>query len=165
METQMMQEYNKGPRELTSVPNYKLFTYQEAMDVQAKNHWGVLAFVLAVAGGVSGYLLRGLYLGIFDYNAFAVQHDWIADVNSVGQFTLLMVAVGVVLGVLIAYIFRNKYANSNFGWAWFSSALVLPLGTYAVAPVVLWVLGVLVTLLGIAVGLAVIWFIWNIFFG
>ena len=83
METQMMQEYNKGPRELASVPNYKLFTYQEAMDVQAKNHWGVLAFVLAVAGGVSGYLLRGLYLGIFDYNAFARDY---ADLSESDDF-------------------------------------------------------------------------------
>ena len=164
MENQMMQEYQKGPKELASVPNYKLFTYQEAMDVQAKNHWGVLAFVLAVAGGVSGYLLRGLYLGIFDPDAFAVRADWIADVNSVGQFTLLMVAVGIVLGILVAYIFRNKYANSNFGWAWFSAALVLPLGVYALGPVVLWLLGVAVGLVSLAVGLAIIWFLWNLFF-
>lgn len=160
----MMQEYNKGPKELAGAPNYKLFTYQEAMDVQAKNHWGVLAFVLAVAGAVSGYLLRGLYLGIFDAGSFAMQHDWIAEMDNIGQYTVLMVAVGAALGVLIAYLFRNLYANSSFGWAWFSSALVLPLGTYALAPVVLWVIGVLLALLGVAIGLFIIWFIWNLFF-
>ena len=159
----MMQEYTDGPRELAGGPTYKLWTYEEAMEVQSKNSWGVLAVVLALAGAVSGYLLRNLYFGVFDPKSIVASHNWIANTDNAGQFTLLMIAVGTILGVLLAYLFRNKYANSNFGWSWFSSALVLPLGTYALAPIVWWVVMVVVGLVILAVALGIIWFIWEIF--
>lgn len=158
----MMQEYTDGPRELTDGPAYKLWTYEEALVVQSKNHWGILAVVLAAAGGLSGYLLRNLYFGVFNPDAIVAGHKWIANTESASIFTVLMIGVGVALGVLLAYLFRRPYANSNYGWSWFSSALVLPLGTYALAPIVWWVLVFVTGLLLLLLALGVIWFIWQL---
>lgn len=164
METEMMiQEYIDGPREPVGGPTYKLWTYEEAMVVQSKNNWWVLAVVLALAGAVSGYLLRNLYYGVANPNAIVAGQNWIANTDNESQFVLLMIAVGAALGVLLAYLFRNKYANSNFGWSWFSSAFVLPLGTYAMAPIVWWVVMFVVSLVMLAVAVAVIWFILKLF--
>lgn len=164
MEPEMMiQEYTNGPREAGDGPTYKLWTYEEAMEVQSKNNWWVLAVVLALAGALSGYLLRNLYFGVFNPKAVVAGHNWIANTANADQFMVLMIAVGTALGVFLAYLFRNKYANSNFAWSWFSSALVLPLGTYALAPIVWWVVVVSIGLVILAVAVAVIWFIWKLF--
>lgn len=161
----MLQEYNRGPKQLANRPNYKLWTYEESQVVQARHNWILLAVVLALIGGFSGYMLRCVY----DYNlhstAIAAQWDWVAEVDSREMFTVLMTVVGAVLGVMIAYLFRNKYAQSDHCWTWFSSAAVLPMGTFLAAPVVVWLIAVVVGLVTIAIGLAVIYFIWNMIFG
>lgn len=168
METSMMiQEYTGGPRKLAGAPTYKLWTYQEAMEVQSKNNWIMLAVVLGLAGAVSGFLLRSLYLGDFDSSAIVANHTrgWIYDMETLGGYTALVVLVGAALGVLIAFLVRNLYAKANFGWTWFSSGLVLPLATYVLAPVVLWVVTFVLGLLLVALILGAIWFVWNIISG